>query len=189
MKRSAILSFALLTTACVRPAQPPLADPSHAASTERPAEDREWSDRQIWQDVESSVRSAYGDAAFERARYAEAWIMSKLYRGLPMPPTLQPDGTWKEAPHPVALVIREKGQWLRAGATGYSPDAAAQSEIETLLESPAFWAERARIPQGGCTDGGSTLFLIRLPGKQPQVRQGTCGGPPLHSRLISAVYQ
>ena len=188
MKWSAVLMVASLA-ACTTRAPPPRAGPSTAASAEQRPENREWSDRDIRQDVESSVRERYGDAAFQRAAASEVWIMSKLYRGMPMPPTQQPDGTWKEAPHPVALMIRENGRWLRADANGFSPaDAAAQTEIEALLGSAAFWAEPSRIPQGGCTDGGSTLFVIRMPGRDPAVRQGTCGGPALHSRLISAVY-
>lgn len=108
---------------------------------------------------------------------------------MPLPPVRQPDGSWKHAPHPVALLIRENGRWHGADGNGFSPvDAAAQTEIEALLGSAAFWAEPARIPQDGCTDGGSSLFVVRVPGKQSQVRQGTCGGPALHARLISAVY-
>ena len=189
MRWMAIVSVAVGLSACAYPMRPPLADPRMAASTERLPENPEWSDRQIRQDVESSVRERFGDAALDRTHAAEGWIMSKLYRGMPLPPTQQPDGTWKQAPHPVALLIRENGRWLQADANGFSPVAsAAQTEIEALLGSAAFWAEPARIPQGGCTDGGSTLFLILLPGREPQVRQGTCGGPALHSRLISAVY-
>lgn len=167
----------------------PIADVSTAASTEQQAENREWTAHEIRQDVESSVREAHGDTMVQRARAAEASIMSKLYRGLPPPPVLQSDGSWKHPPHPVALLIREEGRWLRAGAAGFSAvQRAEQLEIETLLKSTAFWSEPARVPQGGCTDGGSTLLVIRMPGRDAEVRQGTCGGSPLHSRLISAVY-
>lgn len=187
MKSVAFFASALLLAACTTRLPP--ADPSTAASTERPVANGEWSDRQIQQDVESSVRERFGDAAFERALAAEASIMSKLYHGMPYPPVQQPDGTWKERPKPVALMLREAGQWKRVTESGVSSAASAeQTELEVLLESVAFWQEPARIAQGGCTDGGSSLFVIRQPQRVPQVRQGTCGGTPLHSRLISAVY-
>lgn len=187
MKRSALLP-AILCAACTTAPLPP-ADPSTAASTVGPSENREWSDRQIQQDVEGSVRQQFGDAAVARAMAAEASIMSKLYRGMPLPPVRQPDGSWKDPAHPTALLIRENGRWHRADAGGFTrAEAAAQDEIAALLSSPAFWAEPARIAQGGCTDGGSTLFVIRMPREPARVRQGTCGGPTLHSRLISAVF-
>jgi hypothetical protein len=186
MKWPALLA-AVLAAACTT--APPPGEDLAPASAERPSENREWSDRQIQEDVEQSVRERFGEAALGRARAADAVIMSKLYRGMPLPPKQQPDGSWVAAPHPVALMVREKGQWLKAGESGFAPaDAPAQIEVEALLGSAAFWGEAARIPQGGCTDGGSTLFVIRMPRQEPQVRQGTCGGPPLHNRLISAVY-
>jgi hypothetical protein len=181
------LLLSLIVLGCATAPPPPA--PSVEASTQNGVIDGEWTDAHIRQDLERSVQERYGEAAFQRAAKAEAWIMSKLYRGMPLPPTRQPDGSWKEAPHPVALMVRENGQWKRANDSGFADATAAeQAEIEALLNSGAFWAEPARIPQGGCTDGGSTLFLIRLPGRPPQVRQGTCGGPPLHARLLSAVF-
>jgi hypothetical protein len=187
MNWSALL-LPILCAACSTALLAP-ADPSTAASTERATQDREWSDRQIQQDVESSIRDRFGNAALARAMSAEASIMSKLYRGMPLPPVQQPDGSWKDWPYPTALLIRENGRWHRAQPSGFSPvEPAAQNEIDTLLGSAAFWAEPARVAQGGCTDGGSTLFVIRMPKQQPRVRQGTCGGPPLHARLISGVY-
>jgi hypothetical protein len=187
MNWSALLP-GLLCAACAT-APVAVTEGSTTASAQRESEHREWTDRQIQEDVESSVRERFGDAALARAAAAEASILSKLYRGMPLPPVRQPDGSWKEAPHPTALLVRENGRWHRGDGSGFSPvDAAAQTELEALLGSAAFWAEPARIPQGGCTDGGSTLFLIRTPDKPPQVRQGTCGGPALHARLISAVY-
>ena len=174
-------------TACVRAVSP--VDPLTAASTERPAADGEWSNRTIQHDVESSVRERFGDSAFNRALAADASVMSKLYHGMPYPPLQQPDGSWKDRPKPVALVIREHGQWLRARGSGFTPVAPAeQKELSVLIGGLPSWNEPARIPQGGCTDGGSSLFVIRVARRDPQVRQGTCGGPPLLSRLSTAVY-
>ena len=187
MKSVAFLASVALLAGCTTRLPP--ADPSTAALTERPIANGEWSDREIQQDVESSIRERFGDAAFERALAAEASVMSKLYQGMPYPPVQQPDGTWAERPKPVALMLREGGQWKRVTATGVSNSTLAeQTELEVLLDSVAFWQEPARVRQGGCTDGGSSLFVIRQPQRVPQVRQGTCGGPPLHARLISAVY-
>ena len=60
------------------------------------------------------------------------------------------------------------------GAKGVGMDA-AKAVVESLGGRIAV---HTRAGQG-------TLIVIRLPGRAPAVRQGTCGGPALHSRLIS----
>ena len=180
MRALVLLAAALLAGCAVTP---------QAAHGGRPGEPerREFTDAQIRTDVEESVRARFGPAAFDRALRAEASVMAKLYQGLPPPPVRQPDGTWADPQRPTALLLREHGRWLAyvpSGERPLGPEWAA--EVEGLLKSAAFWSEARRVPQGGCTDGGSSLLVIRYPGRGDTVRQGTCGGPLLHRRLISA---
>ena len=173
-----LLPLAIIVSGCaaVPPAPVPVDEPAG----------REWSDGHIQQDVESSVRERFGAAAYDRALAAEASVMTKVYRGLPVPPVLQPDGSWREQPHPVALLLRENGKWMKVRDGGVDAiRAVLEPELTGLLASAEFWAEPARVPQGGCTDGGSTLLVIRMPRRGAAVRQGTCGGPPLHNRMLA----
>ncbi len=182
MKLWTMIPLAMFAAGCAT-APTPVASEDQRADQGR---GQEWTDAEIRQDVEKSVAERFGAASYRRAVAAEASVMVKLYRGMPMPPVQQPDGSWREVPHPVALLVREDGQWLKADEDGFRPvRPILVPEFASLLESTQFWAESARVPQGGCTDGGSSLIVIRLPGRSPAVRQGTCGGPELHSRLIS----
>jgi len=187
MRWSALLFASAGLAACT--STPPRVDAAASSSTERSADNGEWSDGTIRRDLETSVLERFGQAALDRAGTADASIMAKMYEGLPRPPVQGTDGQWVYPPKPVALLVREGGDWFEASSGGFAPVAAAKaSEIDRLLRSADFWAEPARVAQGGCTDGGSTLMLIRLSGADWRVRQGTCGGPPLHSRLLGALF-
>jgi hypothetical protein len=183
--RTLALPLLLALAGCVAaaPAPEPRADPRRSGELRQ-----EPSEASLRTDVEGSVAERFGAAALRRAQTAEASVMTKLYQGLPPPPVRQPDGSWAHPAHPLAVVVREGGRWVKLTPQGdRALGAAAVTEIEQLLAARAFWAEPRRLAQGGCTDGGSTLLVVRWPAKGSVVRQGTCGGPPLGHRLVSAV--
>jgi len=187
MKHLALVPLLSLVGACaapppaaIEPLQQPQSEPQQVVDGLPTAK--------IRSDVEGSVREGFGDGTFQRAIAAEASVMAKLYQGLPPPPVQQPDGSWKYPDPPLAVVLRENGRWYRADAAGVrAVQPAVAAEIEQLLASPQLWAEAERVAQGGCTDGGSSLLVIRYPGRGNTVRQGTCGGPPLSYQLLGAV--
>jgi hypothetical protein len=135
-------------------------------------------------DLETTARARFGDALTDRALASAAYLFSKHYMGLPPPPVLQPDGSYKDPEPPMAMLIRENGQWLAATATGFrAANPAKAEEIDALLADPAFWAEPAWA-QPGCTDAGGSLMMLKVPRRAPVVRQGACGATKRTERLV-----
>jgi hypothetical protein len=104
--------------------------------------------------------------------------------GLPPPPVLQPDGTYKDPEPAMAMLIRENGQWLAATANGFRPaNVEKAAAIDAVLADPAFWAEPA-WSQPGCTDAGGSLLMLKVPQRAPAIRQGACGATQRTERLV-----
>jgi hypothetical protein len=135
-------------------------------------------------DLETTARQRFGDALTDRALASPVYLLSKHYMGLPPPPIVQPDGSYKYPDPPMAMLIRDNGQWLAATATGFrpaKPDKAAA--IDAITADPAFWAEPAWA-QPGCTDAGGSLLMLKLPPRGAIVRQGACGATQRTERLV-----
>ena len=138
-------------------------------------------------DLESTARQRFGDALTDRALASPNFLFSKHYVGLPPPPILQPDGSYKEREPAMALLVRENGRWLVATADGFraaNPDKAA--DIDALLADQAFWDEPA-WSQPTCTDSGGSLLMLKIAPRAPTtpvVRQGACGATRQTERLV-----
>jgi len=136
------------------------------------------------QDLLWSALQRYGEANVRRALAAPTYIFAKHYAGMLPPPPPGAGADWKYPEPPVAMVIRENGQWLAATPDGFGaarPDKIA--EIERILTEPAFWAEPEWAPPG-CTDAGASLLLATAPGKSEVVRSATCGSTGRSETLV-----
>ena len=135
-------------------------------------------------DLETTARQRFGDALTDRALASPTYLFSKHYMGLPPPPILQPDGTYKDPEPRMAMLIRENGQWLAATSMGFravNPEKAAA--IDAMIADAAFWAEPAWA-QPGCTDAGGSLLMLKVPQRARIVRQGACGATQRTERLV-----
>ena len=140
--------------------------------------------QRVHSDLETTARQRFGDALTDRALASPVYLLSKHYMGLPPPPIVQPDGSYKYPDPPMAMLIRDNGQWLVATATGFrlaKPDKSAA--IDAIIADPAFWAEPAWA-QPGCTDAGGSLLMLKLPSRSQIVRQGACGATQRTERLV-----
>ena len=158
----------------------PVAPPVTASQADNPG----FAAARVRTDLESTARQRFGDALTDRALAAPTYLLSKHYVGLAPPPIVQPDGSYKYPDPPMAMLIRENGQWLAASAIGFraaKPDKAA--EIDAILAEPAFWAEPAWV-QPGCTDAGGSLLMLKVPPRAAIVRQGACGATERTERLV-----
>lgn len=171
----------LLLSACA-PVAPPPRPPGTLSGAEGPAFDAEKTRR----DLESSARTQHGDALVEQALAAPAFLIAKRYAGMlpPPPPDAGPDYRYPDPP--AFVLVRPERQWLAAqkggGFVAVGADRAAR--LDAALADPAFWKEPAWAPPG-CTDAGASLIWLKLPGRPPQVRSGTCGETERTERLVS----
>jgi hypothetical protein len=136
------------------------------------------------QDLLWGAKQRFGEAMVRRALAAPAYIFAKHYAGMlpPPPPDAGPD--WKYPEPPVAMLMRENGQWVVATQEGFRlarPDKLV--EIEATLRDPAFWSEPEWAPPG-CTDAGASLLLARIPGRPEVVRSATCGSTGRSELLV-----
>jgi hypothetical protein len=156
-----------------------------AAPVERPMDTPVTLDlAEVRKDLESGAEAKFGEVAFNRLRAASTSIIAKRYFGLAPPPVLQPDGSYKDPEPPIALLVRENGQWLTATPTGWRPVAApASTALDQALADPAFWKEPAFAPPT-CTDAGASRLLLRYPNRPLTVRQGACGATARTEHLV-----
>ena len=158
----------------------PVAQPVAASEEVIPGFDAE----RVRTDLQKTARERFGDALTDRALASPAYLLSKHYMGLAPPPIVQPDGSYKYPDPPMAMLIRENGQWLAATATGFrraKPDQA--TAIDAMIADRAFWAEPAWA-QPGCTDAGGSLLMLKAPQRARIVRQGACGATQHTERLV-----
>ena len=119
-----------------------------------------------------TARERFGEAAVRRALAAPTYLFAKFYHGMLPPPPPGPAPPYKP---PMALLIRENGQWLAASAEGFQP---ARTDItlqlDALLASRDFWVAPTT---GGpsCTDAGASLLLLKVSARPETIRIGTCG--------------
>lgn len=135
-------------------------------------------------DLESSVRSKFGDKLAAEGLSAPTFILAKRYVGLPRP-ILQPDGAYRFAEPPVAMLVRRGGVWLAAKVDGtfapVPPENAAG--INAVVNDPAFSAEPSFTPPT-CTDAGGDLLWLNAEGRPATVRQSACGSAARTERLV-----
>ena len=135
-------------------------------------------------DLKTTARERFGEGYYAEAIRAPTYLFAKHYVGLAPPPIVQPDGSYKYPPPPMAMLLRDSAGWKVATATGFRqarPDKAAA--IEAILVDPAFWGEPASS-QPACTDAGGSLLMLRAPRRDQIVRQGACGATALTERLV-----
>ena len=178
MKKRLLIVLAAALSACA-PAVP-VAQPQATPEAIPPGFDPE----RVRSDLETTARQRFGDALTDRALGSPTYLFSKHYMGLAPPPVLQPDGSYKDREPPMAMLIRENGQWLAATATGFRPaKPEAATAIDAMIADRAFWAEPAWA-QPGCTDAGGSLLILKVPQRARIVRQGACGATQRTERLV-----
>ena len=91
----------------------------------------------IEHDLLVTARERFGDGTVRRALAAPTYLFAKMYHGMLPPP--QPGAPPYQPP--MALLVRENGQWLAAGRDGYRPaNASKVAGIEALLADRSFWS-------------------------------------------------
>ena len=134
-------------------------------------------------DPEATARLRFGKALVSRALAAPVHLFAKHYMGLAPPPIVQPDGSYRYPDPPMAMLIREDGQWLAATLDGMRPAKPDKvAAIDAIVGDAAFWADPAWA-RPGCTDAGGSLLMLRAPPRQGIVRQGACGATQRTERL------
>jgi hypothetical protein len=122
-------------------------------------------------DLLATARDRFGEANVRRALAAPTYVFAKFYHGM-LPPPQPGDPPYKP---PMALLMRENGQWFAATATGFRPATAnAVPKLEALLADRAFWAT-PNWTGPGCTDAGASLLMLKVPNRAEIIRHGTCG--------------
>jgi hypothetical protein len=176
MKLIALLPVAFLLSACT--AVPPQASPAMRELPSGPPlqqNDITFIRQTTEQDLLWSAKQRFGEAAVRRALAAPSYIFAKHYPGMMPPPPPGAGPGWKYPDPPVAILVRENGQWLVATTEGFRqarPDKIA--EIESVLAEESFWAGPVWAPPG-CTDSGGSLLLAKIPARRELVRSANCG--------------
>lgn len=100
----------------------------------------------VREDLESSARARFGDAAVETALGSHAHLFAKHYPGLPISPSFLPDGVSPEPP--LALLIRREGGWAAARPDGGWTPLRPEDEAALLaaVSDPVFRAEVLPAP-------------------------------------------
>ncbi len=129
----------------------------------------------------ATARERFGEAAVRRALGAPTYLFAKYYHGMLPPP---PPGGAPPYKPPMALLIRENGQWLAATDQGFRPARAdITPQLDALLASPNFWAVSTTTGPP-CPDAGASLLLLKVPSRPETVRTGTCGATQPNERLV-----
>ena len=180
MKRYPILLAATCAMAACAPAVPPPEPVARLSDSVGPSFDPV----AVQADLEATARQRFGEPLVAAALASHTYWFAKHYMGLPPPPVVQPDGTYKHAAPPMAMLVRQNGQWLTATANGFrpaKPDKAAA--IEAMVRNVEFWREPPWA-QPGCTDAGGSLLMLKAPPRERIVRQGACGATQNTERLV-----
>jgi hypothetical protein len=174
------LSIILAAALCACAPAVPVVQPEAAPEAIPPGFDPE----RVRSDLETTARQRFGDALTDRALASPTYLFSKHYVGLAPPPIVQADGSFKYPDPPMAMLIREKNQWLAATPSGFRPAKPNKAAaIDAILGDWAFWAEPAWA-QPGCTDAGGSLLMLKVPQRARIVRQGACGATQRTERLV-----
>ena len=180
MKRLSILLAAGAALAACAPTAPvtePVARPAESVG-------RHFDPVAVQADLETTARQRFGEALVAQALASDAYLFAKHYMGLPPPPIVQPDGSYKYPDPPMAMLVRRDGQWLAATANGFRPAKADKAAaVEAIVRDADFWAEPAWA-QPGCTDAGGSLLMLKVPPRERIVRQGACGATQRTERLV-----
>ncbi len=140
--------------------------------------------QKVKSDLESAVIERFGAAALKRALSAEAYVLSRHYPGLPLPP--RPDDA---PPLPIAaILILEKNVWHRAETGGtFRPLTPAQQEKWlTILAGTEPWAEPT-FADPTCTDAGATYLIVSLPNRPFLLRAANCATPKSERLGLAAI--
>ena len=140
---------------------------------------------EVRQDLEGSARAKFGAALTEQALASPTFLFAKHYVGLSPPPILQPDGSYRFPDPPMAMLVRRSEGWVtaRVGA-GFVPVAANKgAALDAALRDPGFWNEPV-YTRPTCTDAGSSLLWLKVPGKSATLRRGACGATERTERLV-----
>ena len=178
MNRLAILLPVLALGACTAtPAPVAVERPTDSAAARFDA-------ARVQSDLETTARQRFGDALVDRVLASPTYVFAKHYWGLPPPPKVQPDGSYKYPDPPMAMLVFENGNWLVATPGGLRPAKAEQAaQIDAILKDRLFWAEPA-WSNPTCTDAGGSLLMLKVPVRPRIVRQGACGATQLTERLV-----
>ena len=179
MKRRSILLGCAALAACAPTA--PVTEP-----VDRPSESMgpQFNPVTVQADLETTARQRFGEALVAQALASDAYLFAKHYMGLPPPPIVQPDGSYKYPDPPMAMLVRRDGQWHAAAADGFRlAKADKAAAIEAMVRDADFWAEPAWA-QPGCTDAGGSLLMLKVPRLERIVRQGACGATQRTERLV-----
>ena len=180
MKWSLLLLVALLVSCA--PAAAPVAPALRVIPTGPSTNSFNWTDdmASVERELLATARERFGEAAVRRALAAPTYLFAKFYHGMLPPPPPGPAPPYKP---PMALLIRENGQWLAATASGFrSARTEITEQLDAQLASAAFWS----APSSGgpaCTDAGASLLLLKVPSRPETVRTGTCGTTQPNERV------
>lgn len=125
-------------------------------------------------DLEAAIIERFGAAALQRAQSAEAYVLSRVYQGLP-PPT--PPGS--PPPPPIAaLLMMDRDVWYRAETGGlFQPLSKSQQEQWlTALADAGPWSEPTYAAPT-CTDAGATYLIVSVPKRPYLLRAANCATP------------
>jgi hypothetical protein len=123
-------------------------------------------------DLLATASARYGRQALGEALAASAYLIAKRFAGMAPPP---PEGAGPDwvPPTPSALLMKGPDGWMVATGGGWRPAASdAAAELDRALADPRFWSEPAFIPP--CPDYGSSVLLLKMPGREATVRKSTC---------------
>ena len=122
-------------------------------------------------DLLATARDRFGEANVRRALAAPTYVFAKFYHGM-LPPPRPGDPPYSP---PMALLMRENGQWFAATSAGFRPaKAETVAKLDALLADRAFWAT-PNWTGPGCTDAGASLLMLKVPNRAEIIRHGTCG--------------
>lgn len=136
------------------------------------------------QDLLWSAQQLFGEPMVRRALAADSYIFAKHYPGMLPPPPPGAGRDWKYPEPPTAVLFVENGTWLtvtREGVRQARPDKI--QEVRRILSGQKFWKEPVWAPPG-CTDAGSSLLLLKIPGHSEVVRSASCGATDGSETLV-----
>jgi hypothetical protein len=145
---------------------------------------RGFSAEKVKVDLEEAIVARFGSAALKRAQSSEAYVLTRHYQGLPPPPE-------QGAPEPLpiaAILIRERGDWLRGDTGGsFRPLTSAQTELWlAALSDTGPWGEPT-LAYPTCTDAGATYLMVSMPNRPFLLRAANCATPKSERLGLAAV--
>lgn len=135
-------------------------------------------------DLEAAIVERFGSAALKRAQFAEGYVLSRHYQGLPPPPS----STGTPRLPVAAILIFEQGKWFKAETGGgFQPLTAAQlRQWLVVLADTAPWIEPA-YANPTCTDAGATYLIVSVPERPFLIRAANCAMPKSEGLGLAAI--